>query len=196
MIRLDAVLETFRTPGFTAWPVAVPAADRFLTLSGQMAPAEVGTAMAVIFEYADIPVEPTGDLHHLLDRHLVKAEALAAPGGLRVRDLTGHAEILPGCCCGLENWREWYDVLKEEDLWLGHDPDTALEYLSGRVRLRQGPHEVEIRLADLPALLDAVHRQLQGFLGLVHAWAGEVAPQAADRIVAVLDENFAINRPL
>ncbi|MFI6601417.1 hypothetical protein ACIBHX_34650 [Nonomuraea sp. NPDC050536] len=205
VIVIDAVLETGATTGFTAWPVAEPAKDRFLALSGQMSQAEVGTAMAVIFRYGDIPTAPISDLHDLLDRHLAEAEALLAPGGLRVRDATANAEILPGCCCGLESWREWRNVLHKKDIWLGHDPGTDLEYLAGVVRLQQESdpralhspnHEVEIHLDDLPALLATVHLRLQGFLGLVHQWASETTPRAADRLVAILDENFEISSPL
>ncbi|NUW36158.1 hypothetical protein HTZ77_32800 [Nonomuraea sp. SMC257] len=205
MIRIDAVLETGATVGFTAWPVAEPAGDGILALSGRMSPAEVGTAMAVIFGYGDIPTTPTGELHQLLDRHLADAETLLAPGGLRVRDTATGARILPGCCCGLENWREWRDVPHEKGIWLGHDPHTEVEHVAGAVRLRQGAgppslpssqHEVEIRLDDLPDLLTTVQRRLQGFLGLVRPWASEISPRAADRLVAVLDESFEINGSL
>ncbi|SEH01101.1 hypothetical protein SAMN05444920_11931 [Nonomuraea solani] len=194
MIHIDAVLETYGATGFTAWPIAEPAGP-LLALSGQMSPAEVGTAMAIIFDHGDIPTAPLDDLHHLMDRHLIDAEALTAPGGLRVTDTATRAELLPGCCCGLEDWREWRDVLHGEDIWLGHDPGTEFAFMGGAVRLRQG-HEVEIRLDDLPALLDTVRLQLQGFLGLVGRWAGEIAPASAGRLVTVLDENFAINEPL
>lgn len=205
VIRIDAVLETDGTADFTAWPVAEPAKDGILALSGQMSPAEVGAAIAVIFRYGDIPTVPISDLHHLLDRHLADAEALLAPGGLRVMDTATNAEILPGCCCGLETWREWRNVLHKKDIWLGHDPDTDLEYIAGAVRLRQEPgprslpspkHEVEIQLDDLPALLTEVRLRLQGFLSLVGRWANEITPRAADRLVTVLDENFEINGPL
>ncbi|MGW0197399.1 hypothetical protein [Nonomuraea sp. NPDC003201] len=202
---MDAVLETYGTADFTAWPVAEPATDNILVLSGQMSRAEVGTAMAVIFSCADIPTEPISDLHHLLDRHLADAEALIAPGGLRIRDTATNAEILPGCCCGLENWREWRDVLHKQGIWLGHGPDTELEHIAGAVRLSQESgarslpsrtHEVEIQLDDLPALLATVHLRLQGFLSLVGRWARQTTPRAADRLVTVLDENFEINGPL
>ncbi|MEV4173001.1 hypothetical protein [Nonomuraea sp. NPDC049709] len=201
MIVIDPVLELSATADFTSWPVTEPPGDAFLTLSGRMTPAEVGAAMAVIFRYHDIPTEPVADLHHLLDRHLTEAEALTVPGGLRVRDTTTGAEIQPGCCCGLEDWREWRNVLREEDVWLGHSPGTDLEHVAGAVRLRQenGPSSpvlVEIRLDDLPALLATVHLQLRGFLGLVHDWAAETTSRAAARLVTVLDENLEISGPL
>lgn len=204
MIVLDAVLETRDTADFTAWPVADVGDDDVLVLSGRMTPIEVGTAMAVIFQYNDIPAEPTADLRRLLDRHLAEAKILIAPGGLRVRDTATEAEIPPGCCCGLESWREWGNLLRGEPVWLGHDPDTELLPTAGGVRLRQETHrtppmqanEVEIPLDDLPDLLASAHLHLREFLHLVRGWAGETVPAAADRLVAVLDENFDITGPL
>uniref|UniRef100_UPI003F4909FA hypothetical protein n=1 Tax=Nonomuraea sp. CA-252377 TaxID=3240003 RepID=UPI003F4909FA len=205
MIIMDAVLETEADVGFAAWPVAAEARDGVLVLSGRMSRIEVGAAMAVIFDYGGIPTAPIGDLHHLLDRHLADAGGLVAPGGLRVRDTTAKAEILPGCCCGLEDWRQWRDVLHQGSVWLGHDPGTDLAYTGGVVRLRQElgsgsrparVSEVEIQLDELPGLLAGVQLRLQGFLRLVHAWAGEIAPRAAGRLVTVLDENFHINGSL
>ncbi len=205
MIVLDAVLETRDTADFTAWPAADLGDDDVLVLSGRMTPIEVGTAMAVILRYNDIPAEPTDDLCLLLDRHLAEAEILIAPGGLRVRDTDTEAEIPPGCCCGLESWREWRNLLRGEPVWLGHDPDTELVRTAAGVRLRQETHrtpppiranEVEIPLDDLPALLTSAHLNLQEFLHLVRRWADETVPGAADRLVAVLDENFDITGPL
>lgn len=205
VIVVDAVLETYAALDFTAWPIAELTSDRVLPLSGQMTTAEVACAMAVIFAYADIPTEPISDLHLHLDRHLVEAETLLAPGGLRFRDTTTQAEIVPGCCCGLENWREWGDVLDGKDICLGHDPDTELVYTGETVRLRQEVYarslplplqELEIRLDELPALLASVQLQLEGFLDLAHRWLCDAAPQGADRILTVFDENFQIYRPL
>ncbi|AQZ70384.1 hypothetical protein BKM31_14105 [[Actinomadura] parvosata subsp. kistnae] len=204
MIIMDAVLEIEADAGSATWPIAAQA-NGFLALSGRLSPAEVGSAMAVIFGYGGIPTAPISELHHLLDRHLADAGRLIAPGGLRVRDTATGAEILPGCCCGLENWRQWRDVLRRQSLWLGHDPDTYLTFTGEAVRLTQEPDagstparvsDVEIRLDELPALLTTVQLQLQGFLRLVHTWAGEIAPRAADRLVTVLDENFRINGTL
>ncbi|PZG18520.1 hypothetical protein C1J01_14810 [Nonomuraea aridisoli] len=197
MIVMDAVLETYDAEGFTAWPIAEPPDDRILALSGGLTPAEVGTAMAVIVAYAGFPAEPVADLHLTLDRHLVEAECLIAPGGVRVTDTVTGARILPGCCCGLESWREWADVLHGESPWLGHGPDTDLEHTGEAVRLRQEPsHQVELPLADLPGLLSDVHAGLRGFLELVGAWAGETCPRAAGRLVAVLDESFHVTGSL
>lgn len=200
VIVAEAVLETGYLTEFTAWPTAAPPGDHLLVLSGRMSPAEVGTAVAAIFEYAGIPAVPVGDLHHLLDRHLSEAEGLVAPGGLRLRDTITGAEVVPGCCFGLESWRDWREVLHGESIWLGHSPQTRLEHRDGVIRLWQGHHDepapptLEVKITELPALLLSVQRQFQRFLGLVRRWADETSPAAATRLVAVLDENLKISR--
>jgi hypothetical protein len=202
MIVAEAVLETSGLTEFTAWPTAAPPSDHLLVLSGQMSQAEVGTAVAVIFEYADIPAVPVDDLHHLLDQHLSEAEELVAPGGLRFRDTITGAAVVPGCCFGLESWREWREVLHGKSIWLGHSPGTHLEHRDGAIQLWQDRHDklippaLQIKITDLPDLLLSVQRQLQGFLDLVHRWANEISPAAATRLVAVLDENLKINKGL
>ncbi|WP_228010899.1 hypothetical protein [Nonomuraea phyllanthi] len=112
MVIVDAVLETYDADGFTAWPIAQPSNDCLLALSGLLSPAEVGTAMAVIFSYNGIPVTHATNLTGAhLEQHLAEAEGLIAPGGLRFRDNTTGVTIAPGCCFGLENWRDWWDVI-------------------------------------------------------------------------------------
>lgn len=206
MITIEAVLENFDTLEFTAWPIAEPSGDHFLVLSGHMTPAEVGTAMALLISNIEVPAEPLTELHHRLDRHLDEAEALVLAGGLRLRDTKAQAEVVPGCCCGLEDWRDWTKILHEQDdIWLGHDPETIVEITDGTVRLHQEMHTsspdhprptLALDLSDLPALLSCAHQQLQGFLALVGQWAGQFSPEAADRLVEILDENFHIKDPL
>ncbi|HSU35215.1 MAG TPA: hypothetical protein VLJ88_06115, partial [Propionibacteriaceae bacterium] len=62
MVIVDVVLETDDAVDFTVWPVAEPSSDRLLVISGRMSAAEVGTAMAVIFSYNEISVEPVASL--------------------------------------------------------------------------------------------------------------------------------------
>ncbi|WP_067473539.1 hypothetical protein [Actinomadura hibisca] len=206
MITAEVVVETLVLPDFTAWPIAERPDDLLLALSGQMSLDQVGTVMAELFSRSGIPVEPLSELHHLLDRHLVEAECLTMSGGLRLHDTTTRAQIVPGCCCGLEDWRDWAQLLQGDDeLWLGHDPHTRVRIEQNKVRLDQNaralnpafPSSVlEISLNELPDLLKAAHRQLQGFLDSVDRWAGALSPQAASRLVQIFDENFQISDPL
>ncbi|MFD1936240.1 MULTISPECIES: hypothetical protein [Nonomuraea] len=195
MVIVDAVLETYDADGFTAWPIAQPSNDRLLALSGLLSPAEVGTAMAVIFSYNGIPVTHAANLTDAhLEQHLAKAEGLIAPGGLRFRDTTTGVSIAPGCCFGLENWRDWWDVTRGQEPWLGHGPTPHITHLGHVIQLRQhdGDSSIEISRGELASLLTTARQHLAGFLNLARQWATATTPALADRLISALDQYFLI----
>ncbi|MGW6480550.1 hypothetical protein ACWGDS_22085 [Streptomyces sp. NPDC055059] len=102
-----------------------------------MSPLEVGSALAMLADYNS----RTGDDDRpLMDaseaiRRLLETDKVIAPGGLRVHDTRTNVTVRPGCCCGLEAWREWLDVAGGETLWLGHDPSQRLEHADEVVQL-------------------------------------------------------------
>ncbi|MFD1536228.1 hypothetical protein [Nonomuraea guangzhouensis] len=198
MIIVDVVLETYDAVGFTAWPIAEPSSDRLLALSGQMSPAEVGTAMAVIFKYNHIPVVHAADMTEAhLEQHLAQREALIAPGGLRFRDATTNVEVTPGCCFGLENWRDWWDVVHGQEPWLGHDPTPHIQHNGQVIQLRQDGLDtpappIEITRSELSNLLTTAQQRLTGFLNLAQRWTAGTTPGLAGRLIAVLDEHLMI----
>lgn len=203
VISIDVVLETDDAVGFSAWPIAPPSSDRLLVLSHRMSPAEVGTAIAVVFSYnhfsTDLITDRTGAR---LEQYLTEAGGLIAPGGLRFRDTVTHAEVGPGCCFGLENWRDWQALLCGEQPWLGHAP-TPRFHLDGKViRLHQddrasiAPPAVEFETGDLPGLLASAQRRLRGFLDRVEHWILTTAPHLTGPLTAALDTHLRINEPL
>ncbi|WP_318218799.1 hypothetical protein [Streptomyces sp. SCL15-6] len=129
------------------------------------------------------------------------AERVIAPGGLRIRDTASGVTVAPGCCSGLEDWRDWLGLVNGEEPWLGHDPTPHIEHLGAKVRLwpDEDPSEksfIDLPLDQLPELLGSVRDQLVGFLAAVEAWAAQHAPALAARLVAKLDEDLAISAPL
>ncbi|WP_043625323.1 hypothetical protein [Nonomuraea candida] len=197
MITVEVVLETYDAVDFTAWPITEPSGDRLLTLSGRMPPADVGTAMAVLFSYNGISVTHATDLTEArLERHLAEAEGLIAPGGLRFRDTGTGVSISPGCCFGLENWRDWWDVVRGQETWLGHDPTPHVTHAGHVIRLRQheeDPAFIELAPGELASLLTTAQQDLAGFLGLAGRWAATTIPALADRLVPALDQYFKIS---
>ena len=56
------------------------------------------------------------------------------PGGFAVVD-RGRV-IAPGCCCGLETWRDWLGVVRtRRSPWMGHDPAPLVEVLEDSVHV-------------------------------------------------------------
>lgn len=196
MVIVDAVLETYDADGFTAWPVAEPSSDHLLALSGLLSPAEIGTAMAVILSYNGIPVTHAAKLTDAhLEQHLAEAEGLIAPGGLRFRDITTGVSIAPGCCFGLENWRDWWDMTQGQVPWLGHHPTPHITHLGHVIQLRQHDGEsssINITRDELANLLTTAQQHLTGFLNLARQWASATTPALADRLISALDRYLLI----
>ncbi|WP_329580849.1 hypothetical protein [Streptomyces sp. NBC_01361] len=207
MLIANAVLETPDTVGFSFWPVADLPPYQFMALSGSMSTLEVGSALAIL---ADYNWRAGGDDRPLTDaseaiRHLLETDKVIAPGGLRVHDTRTNVTVRPGCCCGLEDWREWLDVAKGETLWLGHDPSPRLEHADEVVQLwpdsidaqeTTSGQPIEIVVGDLPGILHTVQVGLQGFLSLTKQWATRHVPTFAEDLAARLDEDLAISAPL
>jgi hypothetical protein len=138
-------------------------------------------------------------------RRMLETDKVIAPGGLRFHDTRTNVTVRPGCCCGLEDWREWLDVVNGGTLWLGHDPSPRLEHADEVVQLwpdgadaQETPsgQPIEIVVGDLPGILQTVHEGLQGFLLLTKQWATRQVPTLAEDLAARLDEDLAISAPL
>ncbi|HEY8482712.1 MAG TPA: hypothetical protein VIL71_23075 [Spirillospora sp.] len=195
MVVVDVVLEACDAVGFEGWPVGELPEDGFLVLSGRMSSVDVGTAMAVICAYNGIAC--AGGLTEAgLERRLAESGAWVAPGGLRFRDADAGVGIAPGCCFGLENWRDWWDVVRGQVPWLGHDPTPRVTHVGSVVRLQQDEGEspsIELSRDDLSGLLASAQEDLSGFQRCVREWAAVTAPEVAERLVSVLDESFVIS---
>ncbi|MET7980889.1 hypothetical protein ABZW44_49715 [Streptomyces mirabilis] len=207
MLIVNAVLETPDTVDFSFWPVADLPPYQFIALSSSMSPLEVGSALAMLADYNsragddDLPLMDASEAI----RRLLETDKVIAPGGLRVHDTRTNVTVQPGCCCGLEDWREWLNVADGETLWLGHDPSPRLEQAEEVVQLwpdsvdaQETPsgQPIEIVVGDLPGILHTVQEGLQGFLCLTKQWATRHVPTLAEDLAARLDEDLAISAPL
>ena len=198
---MQPVLEFYAPGGFDLWPLSEEAPFGYLALSGELTTAEVGTAVMSIARCNDIdpdpaagddrpprPADPLGSFLH----GLLTFDDLFAAGGLRVTDHSTGVTFLPGCCNGLEDWREWYGIVDfGAPASFGHDPDPAAELIDGTVRLTVDAEQDDSPVIDLPAadlrpLLDGVERDLAGFLALATGWAGEQLADHAAPVAAAL----------
>ncbi|MFC3454323.1 hypothetical protein [Amycolatopsis speibonae] len=196
---MQPVLEVRATDGFALWPVAEVESFGHLALSGELTPLEVGTAMMSIVadndidpEHNDRPPRPSDPLESFL-HGLLTFDTLFAAGGLRVTDSATGVTLLPGCCNGLEDWREWYQVLDGggHRIGFGHDPDPMAERHGETVRLTVDAEQrdspvIELPAVDLRRLLGKAERDLAGFLALATDWAGQHLPRHAVSVVAAL----------
>ncbi|MFJ9947181.1 hypothetical protein [Kitasatospora sp. NPDC091207] len=195
---MQPVLETPGRDAFALWPVGDYLPYGFLALNATMSPADVGTAVMHIADHNEVepgadersarPADPVGDFL----RGLLTSEYPAAPGGFRVADPATGTTLLPGCCNGLEEWHDWFEVLDGEGVvHFGHSPTPEARREGTTVRLTpdtsagDGP-AIELPLAELRRLVAGAERDLTGFLRLADAWAARQLPDRRAPLAAAL----------
>lgn len=166
VIKMQAVIAV---PAFDAglpppWPVAAMPAWSWLTLAADCTAQQVGLFVAALARPLD-DSSPRG--RDEIVATLLAEELLIVPGGLRLADTVTGMTVVPGCCAGLEDWRDWARVTAGAPLWLGHDPGPEVEIVGDELRVWQdggsaGTH-LAVPLRMLPGLLLNVRRDLLGF---------------------------------
>lgn len=209
VITLTPAVETYGIDDFDLWPIGDEPSDGCLPLRAGMTFRHLGTALAVLVrsnqveeEDGDEPGPLPGTSPAAALRRLLACDGLIAPGGLQVHDTATGATIAPGCCFGLEDWREWLRLAEGEVIWLGHSPDIHAEHHGPLLRLWLGsastvPERViEFPRARLGGLLASVRQDLNGFLADAGDWAEAQAPGLGAAVTARLDAEFTITAPL
>ncbi|MET7620464.1 hypothetical protein [Streptomyces sp. NPDC005408] len=207
MIVVQPVLEIYASDGFALWPVAEFETYGFLPLSGVLSPAEVGTAVMRIADYNDIdpeddsPPRPTDPLGAFL-HGLLTMDDLLSPGGLRVTDTATGITFLPGCCNGLEEWRDWLEVVDGDGrASFGHDPSPLAERLGSTVQLTVDAEQddspvIELPVAELRPLLAGAERDLADFLKLAADWAAQHLPNHVTPVTTALAQALDLPAPV
>ncbi len=208
VIVLQPVLEIFALDGFTLWPVAQNAPYGFLPLSGRLDRTEVGTAVMRIADCNNIvpeddgcpprPADPLGGFLY----GLLTVDDLFASGGLQITDTATGATLLPGCCNGLDERRDWLEVV-DGDGWasFGHDPSPLAERHDDVVRLTvDAEHDdspvIEVSVTDLRRLLAGAERDLIDFLQLAAAWTSLHLPDYAPSVTSALGRALDLPAPV
>jgi hypothetical protein len=212
VILMQPVLEIYAPDGFDLWPVVKVEPFSFLPLSGDLTPAELGTAVMGIANYNDIGPDPDPDpaqddpprsadpLESFLHGLLTRDDVLAA-GGLRVTDSSLGITFLPGCCNGLEEWRDWREVVDGSgQASFGHDPAPFAECLGDTVRLTVDAEQsdspvIELSVAQLRHLLAGAEDDLTNFLSLAADWVSQCLPDHAIPVTAALARALDLPAP-
>ncbi|MFB9523722.1 hypothetical protein [Streptomyces cremeus] len=198
MITVQPVLEMYAPDGFDLWPVAEVEPYDFLALSGALSPAEVGSAVMRIAGCNDIapegdrPPRPADALDSFLHGLLTFGDLFAA-GGLRITDNSTRVAFLPGCCDGLEDWRDWQQFIDDGSvLGFGHAPVSPIaERFGDTVRLTVNAEQsdspvIELSVAELHDLLADAERDLADFLALAADWASRHLPDHCAAVTAAI----------
>ena len=194
---LEAVVEIVSRPG-KLWVRTPPEPwPPFIRLDGVATSDSIALVMHTLSVCGGLnkPLESAEDV--------VSDAVLILPGGLRAT--MGSDSIMPSCCCGLEDWREWLGLLEgETSLWLGHDPAPWVECTAqgftvwadgGMGGSFPSATRIEFTNEQLAASLSKVKRDLNNFLESLRVWARRNATTSADSLVRVFDRAFQISRP-
>lgn len=196
---MQPVLEISAVDGFALWPVGEHEPYGYLVLNGELTPAEAGSAVMCVatcndfepeVEHGPCPTDPLGRFLH----GLLTLPELFAAGGFRVTDTTTDTVYVdPGCCNGLETWRDWLDVLDVTGrASFGHDPSSAAERVGDTVRLTLDSHGadgspvIELPVDQVRRLVAGAQQDLQDFLGLAGTWAERHLPAHSAAVTAAL----------
>ncbi|MEU7473937.1 hypothetical protein AB0A94_36485 [Streptomyces sp. NPDC044984] len=205
---MQPVLEIFAADDFALWPVGEHESYGYLVLDGERAPAEVGTAVMRIAEcnnfepeeeHGPCPTDPLGAFLH----GLLTMPDLFAAGGFRVADIaTDTVFIEPGCCNGLETWRDWLEVLDGTGCsYFGHDPSSTAERVGDTVRLtldahtKNGSPVIELPVDQVRALITGAQTDLRNFHRLAGTWAEQHLPTYAAAVTAALARALDLELP-
>ncbi|MFB2970868.1 hypothetical protein ACE1CD_18000 [Aerosakkonema sp. BLCC-F183] len=198
-IQMQAVIEVPYYEGDFLCPWETPEFIPFskIRLCAEMGYPQIGLVFAQLAQYNRI--ELTADRQTVL-RQILKAKSLVLPGGIQVV-CQKRGTISPSCCCGLESWREWIDVLKTgTSPWLGHDPSPWIEITGDVVRVWSDggimqvndAFYIDISRTHFEELLRLVKRDLEGFLFCIESWAREIGFVESKELVHKFDECFSI----
>jgi hypothetical protein len=200
MVSFTPVVERTSVGARPPWPVLGDAAAYLVPLSADATDTEVGSVVWQLAQYNSVPVEGLSTPE--IVRASVTAKRVVLPGGILVRDATGR-EVPPGCCAGLEEWREWL-AFEETGAtpWMGHSPDAWLERVGDAVRIwsdggmsdgaKESAFSIEVPIIDFRRGLTGVQHDLRGFLGALRRWAAGRVPAEAESLAARFDQAFEI----
>ncbi|MFJ6793952.1 hypothetical protein [Streptomyces sp. NPDC091268] len=101
--------------------------------------------------------------------------------------------VEPGCCNGLETWRDWLEVLDGTGRSsFGHDPSSVAERIGDIVRLTFDAYGtddspvIELPVDQARRLVMGAQQDVRDFLGLAGIWAEQHVPAHAPAVTAAL----------
>ncbi len=177
--------QTWFEPPAEPWP-------RFVRLWGSMSADEVALFLVVASTYGSTDEPATSIEAVLADFPQV------LPGGIGV--VWDQRSVMPSCCCGLEHWTEWQNVLTTgQSPFTGHDPSPLVEVLDDTVQIwsdgamsEKPSNEIPISFTR-PAFgiaVAAAAQDLRDFMHPLRAWLDVRAPQASAKFLSKFAATF------
>lgn len=189
---IEAVVEMNPFEEKPPWAIASLPNFSFLRLFSGITDEEIGSVMLTACDYNQIKICPsaTETLAAFVDEDFV------LPGGLQFLE-NGQVKVVPGCCSGLEDWREWLEVPNGKSVWAGHDPSPGVEFVNEKILVWQDEKAddvafIELQYDEMRELLEKVESDLNGFVVRLNEWCDLTAPNLKQKIVRHFVENMHI----
>lgn len=167
--------------------------EEFICLSSESNEQDVELFLILLFGYNHINIEQSFLLSF---NELLEQEGVAISGGIAFFE-DESKYILPSCCCGLEDFSEVIDTIKnKQSPWMGHDPAPGITYSNDQVRVWPDDPEIADSNVNKPILysykelidsLEKTRNEMQGFIeGPLYEWINkrdkEIANTMRDRM--------------
>ncbi len=198
-IKMQAIIEApyYQDEFICPWKVSDFEPFSKIRLHPEITIPEIGLVVAKLAQYNDIELSNSKPA---IIEQILEAKSLVLPGGIEVID-EREKSISPGCCCGLERWREWFNFLSTGNSpWLGHDPSPWLEmqgdmvsiWSDGLLESVRNAFCFEVSRSQLKEALKLVENDLQGFLFSLESWAQEIGVTNSKELFRKFDDCFSI----
>lgn len=164
--------------------------DRWIVLSGETSDDDIVRVIGSIAGYGTrIGVQ---DTLRATTAAVADASSTVVAGGLLFR--AGDFVIEPGCCCGIETWREWYGVKKDgQSPWLGHDPMAWID-CSGDAAVvwsdEANGESATVAYAEIRDALGVAASDLAAFVGRLRDWS--LQNNTDPRLAETIKRNYSI----
>jgi hypothetical protein len=185
------------------WPIAdIPAFTEF-PLNANMSDREVGSMVAALCD--PLEIESSSDISAYLHA-LADLDCLNLRGGLALIEDSGII-MSRGCCTGVEDWRELYEIRDQQSPWMGHDPDmwcdfpdekTVQFWSSGGTTGEQVGPMVSYSQSQVADELQRFRNSLTKAAERFGQWLESVDCKCTDALVDKFNQSFAVsvNDPL
>ncbi len=189
MAQLLPVIENCLPDRRVDWAPAT-GSERWIVLSGETLDKDVARVVASIARYNNSEIGLRDTLQET-SAAIVDAEIFVVGGGLLFRE--GDFVVEPGCCCGLESWREWFAAKKGgQSPWMGHDPMAWIDCSGDTAIVWLDEFNAQAATVSYEALRDALNvaaRDLADFVERLRAWgaANGTHPELPDVFARAFD---------
>lgn len=202
-IQMQAVVEAPYFDDFSCpWNVPEFTSFSLIPIHPDITYPEIELIFAQLAQYNQI--ELVEDKRVVL-KQIIAEDGLILPGGIRVIINDRQDSIEPGCCCGLETWREWFDLLQTGNSpWLGHDPSPWIElkgeivriWSDGGIEKVSDAFAIEVRQTNFIQALMKIERDLQAFLVCIDSWTKEIGFEESNQLVQKFALDFDIGNSI